>query len=157
MLDVTALDLSARRCPSLLGSLVAVDVRVVVGGLITDSADGSLSNLKVRGAATEVGIRDLLGLGGVTGVDLIVAASRPKKGEECGASGGRIFSMWIKGHLFPFGWGGELSSRVGGRVLRPRRRTQGSERQRPAQSDQVELSAPDESVGSRPDACAVCT
>ena len=82
----------------MMDSLVAVGVRVVVGCLITDSADGSLSNLKVRGAATEVGVRDLLGLSGVTGVDLIVAASHPKKGEECGASGGRIFSVWIQGH-----------------------------------------------------------
>jgi hypothetical protein len=79
-------------------------VRIVVGCLITDIADSALSNPKTGaagalvGVSPEVGIRDLLSLSGVTGVDLIVAAPLPKKGEECGASGGRIFSMWIKGH-----------------------------------------------------------
>jgi len=92
----------------MMDSLVTAGVRVVVGCLITDGVDGALCNPKIRCAFPEVGVGDLNGLLRVTGVDLIVAASHPKKAEECGASGGRIFSMWINGHLFPFGWGGVL-------------------------------------------------
>jgi len=83
-----------------MDSLVAAGVRVVVGCLITDGVDGALSNFKFRGAAAEVGIRDLLSMSGVTSIDLIVPTAFPEKAEEGAAAGGRIFSVWIKGHLF---------------------------------------------------------
>jgi|TARA_Y100000034_G_scaffold37909_1_gene46563 hypothetical protein len=67
-----------------------------------DSADRAVLDAEGKAAATEVGVGDRLSIGSITGIDLIVAASLPEEGEECGATVGRIFSVGANGHVVPW-------------------------------------------------------